>query len=883
MKQQDKVQSKQEYTFLKYRSYLLYFSVVLLLIGTMEAQEKKLKVLTPKEYNLWSRLFIKEFSNDAQWISYTLNKADGQDTLFVKSTTAGQTYAFSRGYNGKFNTKGWFAVRNPHGLILIHLASGKQQQIPDVISYAFTASGKELVYCTQNALSVNKFEVLELGGPMVFSVSGVDRFKMNESNTALIYNTITAEKSAVTIALFGKKLEYKTIENSDSDIIYHGFEWNSQGTGVGFFKKTKNQEGNQVVLYKLKEDKIKTFIPANCPSFPLDGSIVPFGSYKLSVADDLENIVFAVNFPLKKSTSSSVQLWAGNAPWIYPQQELWTVNNTAKMGVWFPDEERFSTISSDELPWLMLTGNQKYAVVANPQKYEPQFEYKNGPVDYYLLDLKTGKKELFLQKQSSYKHITIPSPKGKYITYFRDKNWWVYNVKDKKHLNITVAIPSDFQARIIDRPIEITAEGFVGWTPNEATILLYDQFDLWEIDPVTLKANRLTKGAEEGICFRLAAQNERVFTTANYDGTLANTFNLSDEFVLTGGYQDGSVGLFSWSRKEKERELFKSDAKITSIIRRGSSYVFLEQRHNSPPQIKLLKADKKSKTIIQSNTQHWNYEWSEMKEITYKDSKGNALKGCLYYPSSYDPRKKYPMIVHIYERQSADRQVYINPKRSSSEGFNRIDYTSNGYFVFFPDILYEIGNLGHAAVDCTVAGTKAVLDLGLIHEDKVGLIGHSFGGYETDFIITQTNIFATAVAGAAVTDMRSFYLTYSKDTGMPDMWRFEHQQWRMGKSYFEDKKGYENNAPLNYVENITTPLLSWAGNNDGNIDWKQSVDFYLALRRLKKPHVLLLYDGESHSLLKSENQIDLSERIRQWFAYFLKEEIKIDWITNSLK
>ena len=164
-----------------------------------------------------------------------------------------------------------------------------------------------------------------------------------------------------------------------------------------------------------------------------------------------------------------------------------------------------------------------------------------------------------------------------------------------------------------------------------------------------------------------------------------------------------------------------------------------------------------------------------------------------------------------------------------------------------------------------------------------GLIGHSFGGYETDFIITQSNIFAAAIAGSAATDLNSFYLTLNWTTGKPDMWRFEDHQWRMEKSLFEDRERYKTNSPITYVENIKTPLLSWTGQEDLQVDWHQSIELYLALRRLSKKHILLLYPKESHELFKPENQKDLSKKMQQWFAYFLKGESPADWISKGLK
>ena len=161
---------------------------------------------------------------------------------------------------------------------------------------------------------------------------------------------------------------------------------------------------------------------------------------------------------------------------------------------------------------------------------------------------------------------------------------------------------------------------------------------------------------------------------------------------------------------------------------------------------------------------------------------------------------------------------------------------------------------------------------------KVGLIGYSFGGYETAFIVTQTGMFAAAVAGGAATDLRSYFYTVGWETGKPDMWRFENEQWNMGKTPLEDHASYEKNSPLASADNVKTPLLLWSGKKDQQVDWHQSVQYYLALRRLNKKNILLLYPDETHGFSKLENKLDISMRVQQWFSHFLKNEEPEDWV-----
>ncbi|UPQ78309.1 prolyl oligopeptidase family serine peptidase [Flavobacterium azooxidireducens] len=872
--------------FWKVYSTTIQVLICILMLFSVTAQTQTKKKLTEQDYHKWGDIHLKEVSSDGKWISYNVNYSDQKDTLIVKSTSTNKTYTFPNGYNGSFSNSNWFAAKNPTGISLLNLKSGKKLNVNNGNAFGFSNNGKLLIYCSKESANSSKLEVIEVDkSKTVLSINGVFNFKFNPEKDKIIFNRVNEGKSTAEIISLNT-LEHKTI-TPPSEFNFHGFEWSKNGKGIVFFKKVNPKEGKQqntIFLYSVDTNKKSEFNTVEHPDFPPNSAIVPFGNYKLAVSDDLQRVVFAVDSPQNNNTSqSTVQIWAGNAPWIFPEQQVWDTNNTAKMAIWFPQKNTFRLINDKEFPWIMFTPDFKQAILSNKKMYEPQFDVALGPMDFYIENLATKQREIMLTKQSSYVQVTLPSPKGRFIAYFKESNWWIYNVESNTHSNITASLKSDFETIKSDRPTENTALGCPGWTANDKSILLYDRFDIWEINPINGNAERLTKGKEQEIQFRFSKEDNGFDGKANYDGWVSDVVNLEGDIFLNAIFKNGSKGLYSWTRSDRERKLTTTFNKINQIKSNNNTVVYKEQSYDLPPQIVAINPNVKRKVIARSNKHHSNYQWPKVKEIEYVNSKNQKLKGFLYFPVDYKAEQKYPMIVHIYEKQSYKMHNYIVPETYSSEGFNVIDFSVAGYFVFFPDITYEIGNLGHSAVDCTLAGTKAVIDMGIVDEKKIGLIGHSFGGYETDFIITQTDVFATAVAGAAATDMRSFYLTLNWQTGKPDMWRFENQQWRMGKSYFEDKIGYEKNSPLNHIENIKTPLLSWAGNQDKQVDWRQSIEFYLAMRRLNKKHILLLYDGESHSITNDKNQKDLSVRIKQWFNHFLKDDQTQDWILDSIK
>ena len=266
----------------------------------------------------------------------------------------------------------------------------------------------------------------------------------------------------------------------------------------------------------------------------------------------------------------------------------------------------------------------------------------------------------------------------------------------------------------------------------------------------------------------------------------------------------------------------------------------------------------------------------------YTNSAGVRLKSVLYYPANYDASKKYPMVVEIYELQSSLLHNYVNPTERNQDGINVANLTSKGYFVLRPDIVYGKGNPGVSAADCTIAATNEVVRREMVDSSRIGLAGHSFGGYEVNFIITQTSLFAAAVSGCGIADVPAHYLSIGWNLGKPEIFRFENQQWRMGKSLFDDWDGYQRNSPVRHAAKITTPLLLWTGEDDRQVHYHQSIAFYLALKRLNKKQILLVYPKEEHNMEQPKNQRHLTVHIEDWFDYFLKGDRSKEWISRGI-
>jgi dipeptidyl aminopeptidase/acylaminoacyl peptidase len=239
------------------------------------------------------------------------------------------------------------------------------------------------------------------------------------------------------------------------------------------------------------------------------------------------------------------------------------------------------------------------------------------------------------------------------------------------------------------------------------------------------------------------------------------------------------------------------------------------------------------------------------------------------------------MIVYIYELRSQSVHGYQTPSERSP--YNTTVFTSQGYFVYQPDIVYRDRNPGLSAVECVVPAVEEVIKTGMIDRDRIGLVGHSWGAYQTSFIVTQTDLFASAVAGAPLTDLISMYLSIYWNSGGTDARIFEISQGRMEVPPWEDLESYMANSALFNITDMNTPLLVAFGDQDGAVDWHQGIELYNAARRAEKPYVMLVYPDENHSLRNKWNQLDYHRRIIDWFGHYLQGTEAPEWMTDGVE
>ena len=860
------------------------FGFILFLLVTCPnyGQVLQKKPVTESDYHLWGTLHVDKISDKGKWVSYYMHYEEESDTLFVKRSDAKKTYAFPKSTYGTFCGERAFAsLKNNGNLQWLDLEEGNIKVIEEVEKYLFSDNGNYLI-TLEGKEEQKKVCIRNNKGQVIETILGVSNYVANNNNSAIVCTYDSGEKSGILWVELGKNIQTKSIVEDVSAKFSH-LVWHNKGEGFVALKKNEGTEGSVVFYYNLKMNKGYSFDSSQSTEFPSNYFVEEGYATGLTVSSDGTKVFFLIRKkPAFAKSFNGIQQWNGKDAMVYPEKQLkGDVMFNTRVVAWWPQSGKLRLITDQDKPFVFLNGNQNFAVTFSQSDLPPQYKM-NRNVNYYVTDLETGERNLIVENQSTNFTEFSFSPNGKYFAYFKENNWWVYNFLTQKHFNATLG--KSLQVVNDDDKSQKSVYDVVGWSNSDDYLLLTDAFDIWKISVVDGKMQRLTKGKEARISYSIVPSDYSQHLPSVFSGYIGAQVDTNRPIMLRGT-QGITMGYFMLEPNSKLKTIVFGNYKVAEITKatQVNVYLFQKTQYNNPSELVINKGSIKTVfSLFKSNSHTDKFAWGKQEMIYYTNTKKVPLQGILYYPANYNPKEKYPMVVRIYEKQSDMFHNYYNPSLHNMTGYNIANLTAKGYFVLLPDIIYEKGNPGISAADCVIAATKEVINKGIINPNKIGLMGNSFGGYETNFIIGQTNLFACAVSGASVADITGWYLSIGWMSGLPEIWRFEDQQWRMGKSLFEDKKAYENNSPITYVDNIKTPVLIWTGEEDRQVHYYQSIAFYLALRRLKKEVIMMIYPEESHALLKKENQKDLTHRVEDWLGYYLKDESPKNWIKEGI-
>lgn len=616
-------------------------------------------------------------------------------------------------------------------------------------------------------------------------------------------------------------------------------------------------------------------------------------NWQVSTANDLAfskngKILFLETqyiLPLKDTSKPefervSIDIWSYKDPTLQTMQ-LSSLNNDLKRdftAVWNTETQTFYQLADSTYSTVRKTdeGNGRYIYQLSTNKYLSDFQWSGTVLkDVYVYDTEKATRKLI---KEAFDGNIYESYTGKYALMYDNvqRAYSIYNAQ-KNTLSSAIKFPFPVYDEDNDMPQLPSNYGIADWTANDRFVLINDRYDIWKLDPETGKASLLfPSGRKEKITSKyIKTDREEKYID------LSKPFYIQQFNEITKQNRYAEVSLLHNKATLKPLTDFDNYQNRNLVKAKNvRTFLYTKENYTQSPDAYLLTNNKEIK-LSSINPQQSKYLWGSAELFKWTAYTGKLTQGIVYKPENFDANKKYPMIVYFYERSNETLYDYIAPAPTPSR-LNISFFVSRGYVVFVPDIWYTTGYPGQSAYDYIVSGTRALINKGFIDSTKIGLQGQSWGGYQTAHLITRTDLYSAAWAGAPVVNMFSAYGGIRWQTGMNRQFQYEKTQSRIGATIWEKPELYKENSPLFYVPQINTPLVMMHNDNDGAVPWYQGIEMFTAMRRLNKPVWLLNYNNDEHNLMQRRNRKDISVRQQQFFDWLLKDAQPAPWLTEGV-
>ncbi|HEX7486278.1 MAG TPA: prolyl oligopeptidase family serine peptidase [Vicinamibacterales bacterium] len=567
-------------------------------------------------------------------------------------------------------------------------------------------------------------------------------------------------------------------------------------------------------------------------------------------------------------------VWHWNDPRIIPQQKvMWNrEKDRTYRAVLHVDSGKVVPLASLDLPDVAVPENATLALATSDVPYLKQTTWGEGARDVFVVDLETGART---PVTGQLKGQPSMSPDGRFVAFFDGTNWQSFDTSTKTARVLTGTLKVTLTNEEHDTPDAPPAFGLGGWVDQGSSLLVYDRYDIWQIptgggEPINLTGRA---GRTAQITFRVVALDPESKALSSREPLLLTAYHNREK---NWGFYAASFAKPGTELRIDQKKLFKFIGKA----KKADAVLFSREDYGEFPDVWISDLSfKQPKKVSDANPQIADFAWGTAELVDYKSQDGVPLQGVLIKPANYVVGQRYPVITYFYERESQLLYAFNEPVVNHRPSF--AVYAGAGYAVFLPDVVFTAGHPGQSFLKCLVPAVQKLVDMGIADPKKLGLHGHSWGGYGTAYMVTQTDMFAAAVSGAPVANMTSAYGGIRWESGVARQFQYEKTQSRIGGSLWEKRDLFIENSALFFADRVKTPLLIEHGDDDGAVPWYQGIEMYLALRRLGKDCILLQYRGEPHHLQKYPNKLDYSIKMKQYFDHYLKGEPAAEWITNG--
>jgi dienelactone hydrolase len=545
--------------------------------------------------------------------------------------------------------------------------------------------------------------------------------------------------------------------------------------------------------------------------------------------------------------------------------------------------KRYVQLADPTLQSITYSDDGTRTLGYDDRAYRSLVDYEGRFTDIYLVNAATGERKLALkQLRSEFGAALLWSPDGKWAAYYQNRQWRVLDTATGASRDLTSKLKTAFHNEDTDIPAPPGAYGAAGWLKDSGSFLVHDRYDVWQLFPDESAPRNVTAG--NGRATRTQFRVQRIEPVDEDDEERG--IDPEKALVLRGESEDTRAsGFFRADLKASAapEKLLWADRnhRYVGRARDADALIVSASRFDEFPDLHVTTSSFAAlKKSTDGGAQLTAFTWGSGELVSFKNADGVPLKAALYKPAGFDPKKKYPLIIYLYERLSQNVHSFVNPAPGTS--INPSFYVSNGYLVLMPDIVYKTGQPGQSALRCVMPALDAVVARGCVDEKSVGIQGHSWGGYQIAYMLTQTDRFRAAEAGAPVGNMTSAYSGIRWGSGLPRQFQYEAGQSRIGKSLQSGTKLFLDNSPIFHIERVKTPLLIMANDNDDAVPWYQGIELFLALRRHGKPAWLFNYNGEYHGLRRRADQKDWAKRMQQFFDHYLKGAPAPKWLEEGI-
>ncbi|MFX1707383.1 prolyl oligopeptidase family serine peptidase [Chitinophaga sp. CC14] len=838
----------------------------------IQHRDPKLK-LDSSTFGNWPYISLSGITDNGNYFAYVIQSEKNESREFILESTVDDweiRSTLKEFYSFTYDSRYAVWINEHDSLCIARLGLSEIRYIPNVLF--FSIQGKYMSYQLKD-YSSSLLEVNIRNNKIVSRLSAKESVIMESGNIRLllVHNSLSEQLVSVRRGCNERKVLWEG--TSICSLIK-----DKKSNQIAFFSGSNR---DSIFYYKIGADEVNSLL-LNIDSNILVSRLTHFSSNGMNIFIHLvENARLDTNLQ-----NVTMNLWTYKDTRLRSEQ-LIESNSRTYRGVVRMSDYSFNRLDSGN-DWIFLPSiHDTVALIRRQKEITPGDETHWNSASVFCWYLKSINYGHEISLEEIRKNVLVEvSPSGKFVIYYDEISgaYFVYETCTGTRRNLTLGIDENWKKNFASGTY---GRCILGWDFNDERVFIKGEYDIWEIDPSGRKeALNLTNGygKRHRVIFDFALEEYSRRGFKRHEAIILTAFNIDNK---ENGFYMKRLG------KEGDPDSLTMGSFIYSItgspcLPAGANYAPLKALHSRRYIVRRMSASAAPNFFVTSDFIVFKrltnlypeklFNWYRSELHSWRSLNGDTLQGVLYKPEDFDSHKKYPVIFYYYERRSDALNLYMEPRALESGcAINIPYYVSNGYLVFSPDIYYAIGNPMQGTYDALISAANYLGAKSYVDATKMGLQGCSWGGIQTNYIVTHCDLFAAACSASGITNWVSSYCGI-KGLGESMQGMYEVGQFRMGGTLWQKTDTYIKNSAVFYVHKISTPLLLMHTINDKLCSFDDIFQFYSSLYRLRKKGWLLVYDG-NHGVF-GKDEVDFSIRMKQFFDHYLKNSPAPKWMTH---